>query len=201
MAPAAAVRVSWPKRASKVPTDTTEDTLRELALPRGGVDVKVCAVSDVCSGPKLVGRKERRGQPTCGVSRCLPMCFATRPLSGCSTARHACLAALRVRSNPPLDHTMNFRTLSIAAALIGVASIAAAAEGASAPASAASAVKHAAHKTAHAVSKGASEAATGTEHVASEVATGTAHAAHKAASGVKHAAHKAASAASDAVTK
>ena len=100
-----------------------------------------------------------------------------------------------------LESIMNFRTLSIAAALIGAVSIASAADGATAPASAASAVKHATKATGHAVAKGASEAATGTEHVASEAATGTAKEAHKAASGVKHAAHKSSKAASDAVTK
>jgi hypothetical protein len=63
IAPAAAVWVSWPKKASKVPTDITEDTIRELALPLGFVDVKVCAVSDVWSGLKLVIRKALRGQP------------------------------------------------------------------------------------------------------------------------------------------
>jgi hypothetical protein len=52
--------VSWPKKASKVPTDITEDTIRELALPLGFVDVKVCAVSAVWSGLKLVVRKELR---------------------------------------------------------------------------------------------------------------------------------------------
>ncbi|XLZ69533.1 DUF3052 domain-containing protein [Massilia sp. SR12] len=56
----AAVWVSWPKKASKVPTDITEDTIRELALPLGLVDVKVCAVSEVWSGLKLVLRKELR---------------------------------------------------------------------------------------------------------------------------------------------
>jgi len=54
--------VSWPKRASKLPTDITEDTIRALALPIGLVDVKVCAVSDVWSGLKLVIRKELRRQ-------------------------------------------------------------------------------------------------------------------------------------------
>jgi hypothetical protein len=54
------VWVSWPKKASKVPTDITEDTIRELALPLGVVDVKVCAVSEVWSGLKLVIRKELR---------------------------------------------------------------------------------------------------------------------------------------------
>lgn len=52
--------VSWPKKASKVPTDVTEDVIREVALPRGLVDVKVCAVDEVWSGLKLVIRKELR---------------------------------------------------------------------------------------------------------------------------------------------
>jgi len=56
----AAIWVSWPKKSSKVPTDITEDTIRELALPLGFVDVKVCAVSEVWSGLKLVIRKELR---------------------------------------------------------------------------------------------------------------------------------------------
>ena len=63
IAPAAAVWVSWPKKASRVPTDITEDTIREIALPLGFVDVKVCAVSAVWSGLKLVIRKALRGQP------------------------------------------------------------------------------------------------------------------------------------------
>jgi hypothetical protein len=54
------VWVSWPKRASKVPTDVTEGLIRELALPLGFVDVKVCAVTDVWSGLKLVIRKRLR---------------------------------------------------------------------------------------------------------------------------------------------
>lgn len=56
----AVVWVSWPKKASKVPTTVTEDVIRELALPLGFVDVKVCAVSDVWSGLKLMVRKELR---------------------------------------------------------------------------------------------------------------------------------------------
>ncbi len=56
----AMIWVSWPKKASKVPTDITEDTIREVALPLGLVDVKVCAVDDVWSGLKLVIRKELR---------------------------------------------------------------------------------------------------------------------------------------------
>ena len=56
------VWVSWPKKAAKVETDVTEDTIREIALPLGFVDVKVCAVSEVWSGLKLVIRKSERGR-------------------------------------------------------------------------------------------------------------------------------------------
>jgi hypothetical protein len=52
--------VSWPKKSAKVASDITEDTIRELALPLGYVDVKVCAVSEVWSGLKLVVRKALR---------------------------------------------------------------------------------------------------------------------------------------------
>jgi hypothetical protein len=52
--------VSWPKKASRVPTDVTEDLIRKVALPLGLVDVKVCAVDDTWSGLKLVIRKELR---------------------------------------------------------------------------------------------------------------------------------------------
>ena len=48
--------VSWPKKASKVPTDITEDVIRAVALPLHLVDVKVCAVDDTWSGLKLVIR-------------------------------------------------------------------------------------------------------------------------------------------------
>jgi len=58
--PNAMVWVSWPKKAAKVPTTITEDTIREVAFPLGFVDVKVCAVSEVWSGLKLVVRKELR---------------------------------------------------------------------------------------------------------------------------------------------
>ena len=56
----AVVWVSWPKKASKVPTDITEDVIRQVALPLGWVDITVCAVDDVWSGLKLVVRKELR---------------------------------------------------------------------------------------------------------------------------------------------
>ncbi len=58
--PSAMVWVSWPKKSAKVPTDITEDTVRELALPLGFVDVKVCAVTELWSGLKLVVRKDLR---------------------------------------------------------------------------------------------------------------------------------------------
>lgn len=52
--------ISWPKKASKVPTDITEDVIRELLLPTGLVDIKVAAVSDIWSGLKLMIRKQLR---------------------------------------------------------------------------------------------------------------------------------------------
>jgi hypothetical protein len=58
--PAGMIWVSWPKRASKVPTDITEDVIRDICLPMGLVDVKVCSVDDIWSGLKLVIRKECR---------------------------------------------------------------------------------------------------------------------------------------------
>jgi hypothetical protein len=58
--PEASVWASWPKKSAKVATDITEDVIRQVALPLGFVDVKVCAVSEVWSGLKLVVRKELR---------------------------------------------------------------------------------------------------------------------------------------------
>jgi hypothetical protein len=52
--------VSWPKKAAGVATDLTEDVVRDLALPLGLVDVKVCAIDEVWSGLKLVVRKGLR---------------------------------------------------------------------------------------------------------------------------------------------
>lgn len=60
LAPAGMIWVSWPKKASKVPTDVTEDVVRGCALANGIVDVKVCAVDEVWSGLKLVRRREDR---------------------------------------------------------------------------------------------------------------------------------------------
>lgn len=52
--------IAWPKKASGVPTDITEDTVREVALPLGLVDNKVCAIDDTWSGLRVVWRKELR---------------------------------------------------------------------------------------------------------------------------------------------
>lgn len=60
MKPEGVIWASWPKKSSKVSTDITEDTVREIALPLGLVDVKVCAVDDVWSALKLVIRRENR---------------------------------------------------------------------------------------------------------------------------------------------
>ena len=60
MAPDGHVWVSWPKQASGVPSEISEDTIREIAPPLGLVDTKVCAVDEVWSGLKLVIRKELR---------------------------------------------------------------------------------------------------------------------------------------------
>ena len=56
LVPAGMLWVAWPKRASKVPTDLTEDVVRAIALERGMVDVKVCAIDATWSGLKLVYR-------------------------------------------------------------------------------------------------------------------------------------------------
>ena len=60
LVPDGVVWVSWPKKASGVATDITEDRIREVALPMGFVDVKVCAVDETWSGLKLVIRKALR---------------------------------------------------------------------------------------------------------------------------------------------
>lgn len=61
LAPSGFIWVSWPKKASRVPTDITEDGIREVILPDTDlVDVKVCAVDSVWSGLKLMVRRERR---------------------------------------------------------------------------------------------------------------------------------------------
>ena len=58
--PAGALWISWPKKASGVTTDITEDVIRAVALPTGLVDVKVAAIDDVWSGLKLVRRLKNR---------------------------------------------------------------------------------------------------------------------------------------------
>ncbi|WP_445150310.1 hypothetical protein [Baekduia sp. Peel2402] len=60
IAPDGMVWIAWPKKASKVPTDVTEDVVREVVLPTGLVDVKVCAIDAIWSGLKIVIRKELR---------------------------------------------------------------------------------------------------------------------------------------------
>ena len=52
--------IAWPKKASGVPTDITEDTVREVALPIGLVDNKVCAIDETWSGLRVVWRRELR---------------------------------------------------------------------------------------------------------------------------------------------
>jgi hypothetical protein len=61
--PAGGFWVAWPKKASKVATDLTEDVLREVGLPKGLVDNKVCAVTEVWSGLRFVWRRENRPAP------------------------------------------------------------------------------------------------------------------------------------------
>jgi hypothetical protein len=60
MAPDAMLWIAWPKQASKVPTDMTEDVVRDVVLPTGLVDTKVCAIDETWSGLRLVIRKELR---------------------------------------------------------------------------------------------------------------------------------------------
>jgi hypothetical protein len=60
MAPACGLWIAWPKRASRVPTDMTDQVIRDVALPTGLVDNKVCAIDQVWSGLRLVIRRENR---------------------------------------------------------------------------------------------------------------------------------------------
>jgi len=60
MDPAAGLWIAWPKRASGVSTDLTEDVVRDVALPTGLVDNKVCAIDETWSGLRLVIRLENR---------------------------------------------------------------------------------------------------------------------------------------------
>ncbi len=65
--PDGALWVAWPKRASRVPTDMSEDVVRGVALPRGLVDTKVCAIDGTWSGLRLVVRRELRAARAPGV--------------------------------------------------------------------------------------------------------------------------------------
>jgi hypothetical protein len=60
--PAGVIWVSWPKKSSGVATDITENVVRDIALPLGLVDIKVCALDEVWSGLKLMIRKELRAK-------------------------------------------------------------------------------------------------------------------------------------------
>jgi len=58
-----AIWVSWPKKSSGISTDVTEDVIREIALPLGFVDIKVCAVDETWSGLKLMIRRAKTENP------------------------------------------------------------------------------------------------------------------------------------------
>jgi hypothetical protein len=60
MAPACGLWVAWPKKAAKVPTDMSDHVVREVALPTGLVDNKVCAIDETWSALRLVIRRENR---------------------------------------------------------------------------------------------------------------------------------------------
>jgi hypothetical protein len=60
IAPAGGLWVAWPKRASGLETDMTEDVVRDVVLPKGLVDNKVCAIDETWSGLRVVWRKENR---------------------------------------------------------------------------------------------------------------------------------------------
>jgi hypothetical protein len=60
MAPACGLWIAWPKRASKVPTDLSDNVIREIALPTGLVDNKVCAIDETWTALRLVIRRELR---------------------------------------------------------------------------------------------------------------------------------------------
>jgi hypothetical protein len=60
MAPACGLWIAWPKRSSRVPTDMTDQVIRDVVLPTGLVDNKVCAIDETWSGLRLVIRKQNR---------------------------------------------------------------------------------------------------------------------------------------------
>ena len=64
IADAGVIWVSWPKKSSKISSDVTEDVIREVALPLGLVDIKVCAVDETWSGLKLMIRRINRRIPS-----------------------------------------------------------------------------------------------------------------------------------------
>jgi hypothetical protein len=100
--PDAAVWVSWPKKSSRVPTDITEDVIRTVALPMGWVDIKVCAVTDVWSGLKLVVRSDlRRGT---GATRVFPALIGCLTLAA-SIASSALHAQAAPSTSPPTCRT------------------------------------------------------------------------------------------------
>ncbi len=63
IAPDGMIWVSWPKKSSRIATDLTDVVIRNIALPLGLVDIKVCAIDEVWSGLKLVIPKDQRGEP------------------------------------------------------------------------------------------------------------------------------------------
>jgi hypothetical protein len=60
--PAGGLWIAWPKRSSRLPTDMTDQTIREVVLPLGLVDNKVCAINETWSGLRVVWRLDRRGE-------------------------------------------------------------------------------------------------------------------------------------------
>ena len=60
MAPACGLWIAWPKRTSRVPTDVTDQVIRDVVLPSGLVDNKVCAIDETWSGLRLVIRRQNR---------------------------------------------------------------------------------------------------------------------------------------------
>ncbi|HEY5018063.1 MAG TPA: hypothetical protein VII59_14945, partial [Streptosporangiaceae bacterium] len=60
MAPACGLWIAWPKRASGLPTDMSDQVIRDVALPTGLVDNKVCAIDQTWSALRLVIRRENR---------------------------------------------------------------------------------------------------------------------------------------------
>jgi hypothetical protein len=67
LTPAAGLWVAWPKKSSGVTTDITEDIIRDVALPTGLVDNKVCAIDEIWSGLRLVVRRELRPAESTGA--------------------------------------------------------------------------------------------------------------------------------------